>query len=229
MPRSPRTPESTKTEFDSARALIEARCGEFDFGVATIAVRLACSTRQVQRLFATHGTTVRDELFSARMALAARNLANGVPVRRAADLSGYALPRHFSTAFRRRYGLRPSDVLRAGRLAYRLERRSRKAPPPATSPKLSKYVKAWRQEHRELIKTLRGRHRGTLLDLIFAPAIALRGPDLRTSDGKAAVDALRSPPPRRRASRTSFESASITPGGTRATSRARPRTPAGRA
>jgi AraC-like DNA-binding protein len=228
MPRRPRTADTTQKEFQRAVALIDARCGEFDFGVPTIAVDLACSTRQVQRIFSTNGTTVRDRLFAARMRKAAHALAAGVPVHRAADLNGYALPRHFSSAFRRHYGVRPSQVRRAGRLAARLQRRSQDTPPAAMSPRLAPYVKVWRQDHRQLLRCLRHRHRGTLLDDIFAPAIALRGPDLRTSDGRATVDALRSPQSRRRASHFSSASAPTVPGGARAKSRARPRNPAGR-
>jgi AraC-like DNA-binding protein len=228
MPRRARTVESTKPDFEQALRLIDARCGEFDFGVATIATDLACSSRQVQRIFSTNGSTVREHLFAARMKRAAYALATRESVQRAADLSGYALPRHFATAFRRHYGLRPSDVLAAGKYAARLKRRSENSPPAATSPRLAPYLKAWRRDHRLLIRCLRRRHLGTILDEIFAPAIALRGPDLRTSDGKATVDALRSPRSYRCTSNFASTSAPTNPGGARAMSRVRPRTPAGR-
>lgn len=228
MPRRERTVESTQPDFEQALALIDARCGEFDFGVATIATDLACSTRQVQRIFSTNGSTVRERLFLARMKKAAHALAARESVQRTADLCGYAHPRHFATAFRRNYGLRPSDVRAAGKYAARLQRRSETPPPAATSPRLAPYLKIWRQDHRMLIRSLRRRRLGTVLDEIFAPAIALRGPDLRTSDGKAAVDALRLPASRRRIPNFASTPAPTTPGGARATSTARSRTPAGR-
>lgn len=228
MPRKSRTLESTKSDFERALKLIEARCGEFDFGVGTIATDLSCSERQVQRIFATNGSTVRERLFSARMKRGAYALADRQTVQRAADLSGYQRPRHFATAFRRHYGLRPSDVQVAAKYAAKLDRRSKTPPPDPRTPQLSKYVKAWRQDHNSLIRRLRGRHRGTILDEIFASAIAHRGPDLRTPDGKATVAALRSPRTRRGTQHFASQSSPTAPGGVRTTSKARPRTPAGR-
>lgn len=225
MPRPRRTIDTTREDHQRALKLIRARCGEFDFGVETIAADLACSRRQVQRIFETNGTTVRSELFVARMERGARELAADTPVCRAADLSGYQHARHFTTAFHRYYGLTPSDVRRAAKIAARLRRRTQRMPPPPASPGLAVFVRAWRKDHRMLVKSLRGRCRGTVLDELFADAIALRGPDLRTPDGQATINALRL------RFRKIFlsESAPTTPGGARTKSRVQPRMPARRA
>jgi AraC-like DNA-binding protein len=192
MPRRPRTIDSTRTDFRRALTLIDARHGEFDFGVAAIAIELSCSPRQVQRIFETNGTTVRAELTAARMQHAARILADRRSVSYTSDVCGYRHARHFATAFRRYYGLRPHQIRKAALLAARLKRRQERTPPRADTPRLSAYVKAWRADHRALLRALRTRNRGTIIDGLFADAIALRGPDLRSRDGKAMVKRLRS-------------------------------------
>lgn len=192
MPRRPRTVESTRADFRRALTLIDARHGEFDFGVAAIAMELSCSPRQVQRIFETNGTTVRAELTASRMQHAARVLVDRRSVSYASDVCGYRHARHFATAFRRYYGVRPQQIRKAALLAARLKRRQERTPPRADTPRLSGYLKAWRADHRALLRALRTRNRGTIIDGLFADAIALRGPDLRSRDGKAMVNRLRS-------------------------------------
>jgi hypothetical protein len=108
-------------------------------------------------------------------------------VEMAADLSGFEHPRHFASAFKTYFGVRPSAVAHAAKVAKRLRRRSRNAPPPPGTPRFARFFRLWRADHRLLVRLLKGRRRGTVLDELFADALALRGPDLRTSDGREAA------------------------------------------
>ena len=72
------------------------------------------SVSTLRRLFqAAYGTTVFEHL--RRVGLERARLAlerEGVPVSEAAFLAGYASPANFATAFKRRFGLTPTDVRR---------------------------------------------------------------------------------------------------------------------
>ncbi|WP_192459272.1 helix-turn-helix transcriptional regulator [Musicola keenii] len=57
-----------------------------------------------------YGISVFDYLRECRLSLAHRYLALGYPVQQAAWLSGYQHATNFATAFRRRYGIAPSEV-----------------------------------------------------------------------------------------------------------------------
>jgi AraC-like DNA-binding protein len=148
-----------------------------------------------------HGTSFRAEVTLARMERGARELAGGRCGAFAADMSGFRCPRHFATAFGRFYFVPPRSVVRATKLARRLRRRSKAKAPPPTAPHYYAYFRLWRAEHQALLRTLKPRRRGTVLDELFADAIALPGPDLRTRDGKEAAASLAVRRPRRRLGR----------------------------
>lgn len=193
MSRCPRSRDSWNADYQRACALIHARCGEYDFELATVATDLGCSTRQAQRVFAYFDTSFQVVLTDARMQRGVHELLNkGTSVRRAADMAGFRHPRHFSTSFRNYYGLPPVKVRNAGKVARRLRRRAASRAPSLTSPASRKHFKVWRADHRRLVVLLRGRRPGTALDQLFADVLRLRGPDLRTTEGRHEAQMLRS-------------------------------------
>jgi AraC-like DNA-binding protein len=198
MPRLRRTQESSSVAYARALALIKARCGEFDLAPGAVAAELGCSTRVVQRIFALSGTTFRAELTDARMERGARELASGRSVAASAWAAGYRHPRHFARAFKRHHLISPGAVRRAGVVAARLRKRPGRAAPPVNTPAFAKHFKRWRADHGMLVGLLRGRRRPTALDGLFADALRLRGPDLRTADGKRYAASLARPAPERR-------------------------------
>jgi AraC-like DNA-binding protein len=185
MARHRRTPHSSRAEYAKSLALINARCVEADFDTAAVAAHLNLSTRQVQRIFQLFGTTVRAELTDARMRLAVTELMRLRAVAPAARGCGYPNPRHFSRAFFRYYRVQPRVVVASAKLAARLRRKAAGPAPSPTSPAHAYYFRAWRADHRRLVRLLRTRRPGTPLDGAFADALALRGPDLRTTEGRA--------------------------------------------
>lgn len=80
---------------------------------AAIARRLAMSPRSLQRLLADEGTSFKDLLAEARLALAKSYLEEGrLPVTEIAFVLGFADTSAFSRAFRRWTGVAPSDWAR---------------------------------------------------------------------------------------------------------------------
>jgi AraC-like DNA-binding protein len=86
--------------------------------VAAIGARHGCTPRHVQRLFEAEGTTFTEYLLEQRLARVHRMLTDP---RRALDKistlafdAGFPHLSYFNRAFRRRYGVAPSD-LRASR------------------------------------------------------------------------------------------------------------------
>jgi AraC-like DNA-binding protein len=85
-----------------------------DLSVATLAARHGCTRRFVQRLFETEGTTFTDHVLEQRLRHAHRVLVD--PRRESEKISavawdsGFGDVSYFNRAFRRRYGLAPSDV-----------------------------------------------------------------------------------------------------------------------
>ena len=58
------------------------------------------------------GTTIFGYVRQRRMERAAGDLHAGLPVAQAAAQAGYECPRCFSAAFRRHFGMLPSEVMR---------------------------------------------------------------------------------------------------------------------
>jgi AraC-like DNA-binding protein len=79
---------------------------------AELAGELGLSTSRFLHLFGEHTqTTLRRYRSWCRMLLAARTLAAGADLTRAAADAGFATPSHFSAAFRRMFGLTPGRLL----------------------------------------------------------------------------------------------------------------------
>lgn len=100
--------------FDDSRAIVDAEFGE-DLALDEIARRVASSRRQLQRAYAEVGhTTFREDLTRVRMQRAAEMLsARRMTVREVAHRVGYRQPAQFAKAFRRAYGVSPSDFRHA--------------------------------------------------------------------------------------------------------------------
>jgi len=100
---------------------IATRLDQPDLSVATVAARQRIKPRQIQRLFESEGTTFTEYVLAQRLARAHRLLRN--PLHASQKISTIALDvgfgdlSHFNRAFRRRYGMAPSDVRAGGRLA----------------------------------------------------------------------------------------------------------------
>jgi AraC-like DNA-binding protein len=88
-----------------------------DLSVAALARRHGLTERHVQRLFEADGTTFTDYVLTQRLARAHRTLSDprreGEKISVVAWDSGFGDISYFNRAFRRHYGLAPSDV-RAG-------------------------------------------------------------------------------------------------------------------
>ncbi|HEU0318642.1 MAG TPA: helix-turn-helix transcriptional regulator [Solirubrobacteraceae bacterium] len=85
-----------------------------------VARRIASSRRQLQRAYAEIGrTTFRRHLAHVRMKRAAEMLQDGrLTVREVAHSVGYRQPAQFAKAFRRQFGVAPSDYRAAARAGH---------------------------------------------------------------------------------------------------------------
>ncbi|MFP1683143.1 helix-turn-helix domain-containing protein [Alloalcanivorax sp. C16-1] len=101
-----------------ARQLILQRLDEPDLGPDTLARALGCSRATLYRLFARHQDTVAGCLREARLHRAHQLLTSAPAHLGVAELAarcGFLDSSSFSRLFRRRYGLRPSDLRPGGR------------------------------------------------------------------------------------------------------------------
>lgn len=97
------------------RRTIERISAEVNGSAAELAGLEGLSTPYFLRLFGREtGTTFRRYRLWVRMLRAARLIASGADLTRAAVDSGFASPSHFSDAFLRMFGLTASDLLGAG-------------------------------------------------------------------------------------------------------------------
>jgi AraC-like DNA-binding protein len=93
---------------------IERNLAHENLSVAALALRHRCAARSIQRMFEAEGTTFTEFVLAQRLARAHRLL--GDPRRAPDKISAVALDcgfgdvSYFNRAFRRRYGLAPSDV-----------------------------------------------------------------------------------------------------------------------
>jgi len=110
MPLRPLTVQERRRIWDGATAYILANYAD-PLDVDEVARAALTSRRQLQRVFEeVGGTTFRSYVARVRMHAAARQLAAGsAPVRTIADSVGYRQPAQFAKAFRRRYGVGPSE------------------------------------------------------------------------------------------------------------------------
>ncbi len=89
--------------------------------MTAVAARQRIKARQIQRLFESEGTTFTEYVLAQRPARAHRLLTNPLHANQkistiAFDV-GFGDLSHFNRAFRRRYGLAPSDLRREAKLA----------------------------------------------------------------------------------------------------------------
>ena len=85
-----------------------------DLSLTALAARHGLAPRLVQRLFETEGTSFTEYVLTQRLALAHRLLTDprrhGEKISVIAWDSGFGDLSYFNQAFRKRYGLTPSDV-----------------------------------------------------------------------------------------------------------------------
>lgn len=99
------------------KQFIEANLDDRDLRGQDVASRLKLSTRYLNRLFESEGTSVSRFIWGQRLERAARNLLN--PRLRRQSISaiayeaGFKNLSHFSYAFHERFGMRPSDYRRS--------------------------------------------------------------------------------------------------------------------
>lgn len=100
---------SQKKKAEEIRDFLLLNLGE-DIAMATLSRAVGASASSVQRYFkATFGQTISDFVRAKRLERASIALQNdGITIAQAAHLAGYSSPAHFSTAFKRTYGIVPS-------------------------------------------------------------------------------------------------------------------------
>lgn len=95
---------------ENIRRLLEQH-PEKEYTLAALAQLAAMSASSLRVKFRqAYGHSVFDYLRDCRLELARRYLAEGYSVQQAAWMSGYQHATNFSTAFRRRYGMAPSEI-----------------------------------------------------------------------------------------------------------------------
>lgn len=130
------------------KADIATHIGRREFTIGTVAARQGVSTRYVQMLFETEGTTFSRYVLGQRLVRAHRMLTNpryaGWTICAIALEVGFGDLSHFNHAFRRFYDTSPSDVRAAT---------GRATPHEAVHESKSDFVKGWSQYARELSET----------------------------------------------------------------------------
>jgi transcriptional regulator GlxA family with amidase domain len=113
------TPGAHREIWHAATAQIEDRLGEL-LTVQGIARAALTSERQLQRVFAGEGVTVRQHIARVRMRRAADlAIATDAPVAEIAGLVGYGHASAFIKAFRLHHGVTPTELRRRHRGASR--------------------------------------------------------------------------------------------------------------
>jgi AraC-like DNA-binding protein len=96
------------------KADIEARLHEPGLSTATVAARHRLTERSLQRLFETEGTSCMAFILECRLARVYRGLVDPrLSERRIKTIvfdAGFSHRSHFSSAFRTRFGVSPSEV-----------------------------------------------------------------------------------------------------------------------
>lgn len=98
----------------AAKTFIDGRLTDPDLTAEAVARTVSVSLRHLNRGFAAEGTTVTQYIQDRRLEVAWQELANaGKTTMRIADVAarwGFSSQAHFTRAFRRRYGLVPSQM-----------------------------------------------------------------------------------------------------------------------
>ncbi len=102
--------------FQAVKKYLDRNLERSDINLVDAAADLECSARQLQRLFEAEGTTFSLYLLGKRLARVHAALTDRRqghrPISEIALANGFGDVSHFNRAFRRRYGLAPSDVRR---------------------------------------------------------------------------------------------------------------------
>jgi len=107
------SPVSEHRRLETVRRMLEQQ-PEKEYTLTELAQLAAMSSSSLRVKFRqAYGHSVFDYLRDCRLEQARRYLAQGYSVQQAAWMSGYQHATNFSTAFRRRYGMAPSDVRQA--------------------------------------------------------------------------------------------------------------------
>ncbi len=120
----PSTIEQRRRLYLLARVVI-ARHYRRPLTLGGVARALASSPRQLSRVYSQFGeVTFREDLLTRRLNVAAQLLIEqpSIPVRDVARLVGFRQAPHFAKAFRRRYGLTPTNFRAEGRAYARAAR-----------------------------------------------------------------------------------------------------------
>ncbi len=103
-------PGGEQYRLETVRRLLEQQ-PEKEYTLTALAQLAAMSSSSLRVKFRqAYGLSVFDYLRDCRLELARRYLAQGYSVQQAAWMSGYQHATNFSTAFRRRYGVAPSEM-----------------------------------------------------------------------------------------------------------------------
>lgn len=103
-------PGGEQHRLETVRRLLEQQ-PEKEYTLTALAQLAAMSSSSLRVKFRqAYGLSVFDYLRDCRLELARRYLAQGYSVQQAAWMSGYQHATNFSTAFRRRYGVAPSEM-----------------------------------------------------------------------------------------------------------------------
>jgi AraC-like DNA-binding protein len=96
--------------YEEALAVIERSYGDHRLSVDDLSRRVFVSRRQLQRAFTEAGTSVQERLHAVRMQHAAELLREtSLPVSEITRMVGYRHSAQFAKAFRRYYGLAPTQ------------------------------------------------------------------------------------------------------------------------
>lgn len=99
--------------YHGAQRVIRHRSGELDLTLGDVADEVGCSPRQLQLVLAEHDQNFRAMLLAVRMERARELLSrerNPLPIRVVAPRVGYRKPAGLRQAFRRYWGINPSEV-----------------------------------------------------------------------------------------------------------------------
>ena len=97
----------------SVKAFIEARLSDCALSLAAVAKAEGVSERSIQKLFSREGRTFSRYVLERRLERARLLIAQpgqGTPIHQVAYGSGFNDLSYFNRAFRKRYGVRPSDL-----------------------------------------------------------------------------------------------------------------------